>query len=169
MTRVEKIVLSVWDLSDFYFYLVKISTTTIFSTLISNKLQNKNKMINSTSFTSSSGNKSKFKMICAPPREPIDFSVIKLWYFVLFYFSLAKYLLSNFYSYNSSKKFKNLKEMKIFPNNVVLWCSMIITLFLAGLPPPPCYKMLCFSWPPPPPRGHNVIYEWPHTWWRSNR
>ena len=50
---------------------------------------------------------------------------------------------------------------KIFPNNVVLWCSMIITLFLAGLPPPPCYKMLCFSWPPPPPRGHNVIYEWP--------
>ena len=50
---------------------------------------------------------------------------------------------------------------KIFPNNVVLWCSMIITLFLAGLPPPPCYKMLCFSWPPPPPRGHNVICEWP--------
>ena len=64
LTRVEKIVLLVWDLSVFYFYLVKISTTTIFSTLISNKLQNKNKMINSTSFTSSSGNKSKFKMIC---------------------------------------------------------------------------------------------------------
>ena len=42
---------------------------------------------------------------------------------------------------------------KIFPNNVVLWCSMIITLFLAGLPPPPCYKMLCFSWPPPPLGG----------------
>ena len=50
---------------------------------------------------------------------------------------------------------------KIFSNNVVLWCSMIITLFLAGLPPPPCYKMLCFSWPPPPPQGHNVICEWP--------
>ena len=48
LTRVEKIVLLVWDLSDFYFYLVKISTTTIFSTLISNEFQNKNKMIKST-------------------------------------------------------------------------------------------------------------------------
>ena len=90
-----------------------------------------------------------------PPRKPIDFSVMKLWYFVLFYFSLAKYLLSNFYSYNSSKG--DFKKLLIS----LIWCSMIITLFLAGLPPPPCYKMLWFSWPPPPLMGHNVICEWP--------
>ena len=30
-------------------------------------------------------------------------------------------------------------------------------------PPSPCYKMLCFSYPPPPLQGHNVILECPLT------
>ena len=35
---------------------------------------------------------------------------------------------------------------KIFRENK----SMIITLLLVRLPPPPCYNMLCFNYPPPP-------------------
>ena len=46
---------------------------------------------------------------------------------------------------------------KIFLENK----SIIITLLLVRLPPPPCYNMLCFSYPPTPPRGHNVICESP--------
>ena len=82
----------------------------------------------------------------------VMFSIMKLWFFLLIS------LYQNIYLISTHTILQSIFGVypTVFPNNVVLWCIMIITLFLVPLPPPPVIKCYVLAYPLPPSGACNM-------------
>ena len=93
----------------------------------------------------------------------LNLLILASWSCDILYFFISLYQ-NIYYLIFTHAILQRVISKKIFPNTVVLWCSMIITLFLAELPLPHVVKCYVLA-DPLPPRGHNVTCEWPILYW----